>query len=81
MLGLLFGVRPIAMYLVGDIEYFLWFPIFDYFDQAVLLGMLGTIMFLLGYTVNFEMGDLKKSKIFKSIAITKGTLSISPTVQ
>ena len=69
MLGILFGIRPIAMYFAGETEYFLWYPISPYLDQAVFLGMIGTVMFLIGYLGISEIYSNKSNNKLNRILI------------
>ncbi|MCF6255897.1 MAG: oligosaccharide repeat unit polymerase [Gammaproteobacteria bacterium] len=51
MLGVLFGIRPIVMIVVGDVDYYLFVPISEHLTEAFFIGMLGTLAFLFGYHI------------------------------
>jgi hypothetical protein len=51
MLAILFGVRPLIMLSTGDRSFQKGYNIAQGFNQAVLLGMLGTLSFVVGYEV------------------------------
>ena len=66
MLGVLFGVRPIVMVALGDVNYYLFVPISGYLTEAFFLGMLGTLAFLFGYYV--RLGINKQPASMKSLS-------------
>ncbi len=69
MLGVLFGVRPIVMVALGDVNYYLFVPISENLTEAFFIGMLGTLAFLFGYHVQFGINKWPSS--IKNLSNTK----------
>lgn len=78
MLSLLFGVRPIAMFLSGEISHYRWHNISDHLPEAVLLGLIGCAAFVTSYeysiTANRQRNALSNKKV--KYEITSTTLFI-----
>lgn len=62
MLALLFGVRPLAMIVTGNTDFYRWHDISEYFVEAVALGFVGSAFFLIGYATSFPKKTFIKTK-------------------
>lgn len=61
MLAILFGVRPLAMMIADDMLSYRGYDIEPYFTMVLLLGLLGTTAFVVGYEVVNRAGPKEES--------------------